>query len=119
MAKSAIAFHLPATDSQYPSYNINNPVRLKGESYPGPISFRRLFMLHGQELSLPTVGKKITVVDTGTDYSKSLNVTLKDEDSNLLGYKTPYFHNATAHYQSICAFLVEKRRTAHHGRDYP
>ena len=107
-SESAIAFHLPQTPDQYPSYNLNSPVRLQGEAYGGPITLRELFMLHGLELTLPVVGQKLTTNILGAHYPRSLNISLTTDNDQLLGYRLPQFHTATSYYQSICAFLVQK-----------
>ena len=106
--KSAISMHLPSQSGQHPHYLLDSPVRLRAESYPGPQTFRELFLPPGEQLAKPQLGMVLQYDDYGGHQPRSLSIALKDNLGNLLGAKSPYFYNAIDYYQIVCAFLVKK-----------
>lgn len=105
---SPIAMHLPF---QNDSYNLNAPVHLLGEPYPGPQTFRELPLQISPGLALPVEGNTISHTVRGLLTPGSLNIVLENSDGVPLGCRFPTFNDATALYQGAIAFLVTKNST--------
>lgn len=109
LSRSIAAFHLPKHDAQYPCYKLDNPIRLRNESYTNPNTFREINLLHGRELAMPRVGQKITATVLGEHFPQSLNIALSVGDSVPMGYSSPAMYNQAAFFQFVCAFLVSNQ----------
>ncbi len=104
---SPIAMHLPRVNSGMNAYELDAPLQLFGEVYPGPVSLREITPLPGAGLALPSPGVALQLVtNTGLGSGKSLNAALKS-NGQAVGMRSPLI-NGRAKFQTILAFTVQK-----------
>jgi hypothetical protein len=104
---SAIAFHLPSvTNSLVPSYQFDAPIQLAGEPYLGPDTNRKLPLLPGFGLALPTPGQVIRVEKNAGVQARSLNASLLI-NKQLVGFRTPVLQSKSP-FQAAVYFAVKK-----------
>lgn len=104
---SPIAMHLPLPTGNISNYDLDTPIHLSGESYPGPVSWRELPAVSGKNVALPFVGQKIFTLWTTATTTRGCTFKLISTDGNPLGCFAPQLATKRP-YQIVIAFAIAK-----------
>jgi hypothetical protein len=100
-----------SSEAATPHYELNSPVHLAGDSYPGPITFQEQDILPGKTLTMPTPGIVLQTETGTTIHDRSMRVRLLDEAGQVIGCRTPNFAGANYRYQFVIGMVVQKEES--------
>lgn len=100
-----ISMHLPESGFAIPTYSINTPVALSGESLPTPVAFREIDYTPANAGSVVTIGKKIYFNSAEGGFSRSLTGAIVDAGGEPFGCSLPILSNGLA-YEGVLIFAV-------------